>query len=201
MAYERFVVAGGESLRRFAIFTAIERTLGVDASKFRARARLAPRAGRRGLRARARRRNRTREIPAVSRRPAIRGGGAAPPMTAGLSLGFYRDLAVGCAPDGAEAFSEANRLMSGVSIGAPPDPLGPQGQIWGLPPFDPRALARDGFSGFGRLIAANMAYAGHPAHRPCAGVKAPVPRAGGRERRGGRLSRLPFRSAARAGEA
>jgi glycogen operon protein len=50
--------------------------------------------------------------------------------------------------------------MAGVSIGAPPDPLGPQGQIWGLPPFDPRALARDGFSGFGRLIAANMAYAG-----------------------------------------
>jgi glycogen operon protein len=50
--------------------------------------------------------------------------------------------------------------MPGVSIAAPPDPLGPQGQIWGLPPFDPRALARDGFSGFGRLIAANMAYAG-----------------------------------------
>lgn len=80
--------------------------------------------------------------------------------TAGLSLGFYRDLAVGCAPDGAEAWAEQDRLMTGVSIGAPPDPFAAAGQVWCLPAPDPLGLARDGYRGFGRLIAANMAHAG-----------------------------------------
>ncbi|MBS7545622.1 glycogen debranching protein GlgX [Ancylobacter oerskovii] len=79
---------------------------------------------------------------------------------AGLSLGFYRDLAVGTAPDGAEAWSEAGALMAGVTIGAPPDPLGPEGQNWNLPPLDPLAMARDGYRGYGRLLAANMRHAG-----------------------------------------
>ncbi|TSJ62686.1 glycogen debranching protein GlgX [Starkeya sp. 3C] len=79
---------------------------------------------------------------------------------AGLSLGLYRDLAVGTAPDGAEAWSEAAMLMPGVNIGAPPDPLGPEGQNWNLPPFDPLALQRDGYGRFGRLLAANMRHAG-----------------------------------------
>ncbi|MBB3771775.1 glycogen operon protein [Angulomicrobium tetraedrale] len=78
----------------------------------------------------------------------------------GLSLGFYRDLAVGTAPDGAEAWSEAGLLMSGVNIGAPPDPLGPEGQNWCLPPFDPLAWQREGYEGFARLVAANMRHAG-----------------------------------------
>ncbi|MBT9292451.1 glycogen debranching protein GlgX [Prosthecodimorpha staleyi] len=79
---------------------------------------------------------------------------------AGLALGFYRDLAVGCAPDGAEAWSEQDRLMTGVSIGAPPDPFSAAGQVWCLPAPDPLGLARDGYRGFGQLIAANMAHAG-----------------------------------------
>jgi len=159
MEYERFVVIGAESLHRFAIFTAIENKLGAGLSGF-GPALGAPHAP--GITAFAREHEeeiaRAKFLQFLADRQfaaAARAGHAA-----GLSLGFYRDLAVGCAPDGAEAFSEASRLMAGVSIGAPPDPLGPQGQIWGLPPFDPRALARDGFSGFGRLIAANMAYAG-----------------------------------------
>ncbi|QIB33016.1 glycogen debranching protein GlgX [Ancylobacter pratisalsi] len=79
---------------------------------------------------------------------------------AGLELGFYRDLAVGTAMDGAEAWSEAGMLMQGVTIGAPPDPLGPEGQNWNLPPFDPLALQRDGYQSFARLVAANMRHAG-----------------------------------------
>ncbi|GAB4068143.1 glycogen debranching protein GlgX [Ancylobacter sonchi] len=81
-------------------------------------------------------------------------------QAAGLSLGFYRDLAVGTAPDGAEAWSEAEALMAGVTIGAPPDPLGPEGQNWNLPPLDPLAMARDGYRSYGRLLAANMRHAG-----------------------------------------
>jgi glycogen operon protein len=78
----------------------------------------------------------------------------------GLSLGFYRDLAVGAAPDGAEAWSAQDTLMHGVSVGAPPDPFSAQGQIWCLPPPDPVAMRRDGFQAFNDLLTANMRHAG-----------------------------------------
>jgi glycogen operon protein len=87
-------------------------------------------------------------------------GAAARAQAAGLSLGFYRDLAVGTTPDGAEAWSEASLIMQGVSVGAPPDPLGPEGQNWNLPPFDPLAWQREGYEGFAQLVAANMRHAG-----------------------------------------
>ncbi len=79
---------------------------------------------------------------------------------AGLTLGFYRDLAVGCAPDGAEVWGAGSLLMRRVSVGAPPDPLGPQGQVWSLPPPNPLAQAAAGFAPFAELIRANMAHAG-----------------------------------------
>ncbi|WP_341264349.1 glycogen debranching protein GlgX [Methylocella tundrae] len=159
IAYERFVAGGGESLRRFAIFTAIERRIGGTLGQFGPEL-SAPHAP--GIASFAAEHEDEIERANFLQFLADRQFAAAAQagFEAGLSLGFYRDLAVGCAPDGAEAFSEASRLMQGVSIGAPPDPLGPKGQIWGLPPFDPRALARDGYASFGRLIAANMAYAG-----------------------------------------
>ena len=88
------------------------------------------------------------------------GAAAARVKEAGLALGFYRDLAVGTSLDGAEAWSEAAMLMHGVTVGAPPDPLGPEGQNWQLPPFDPLAWQRDGYAAFSRLVAANMRHAG-----------------------------------------
>ena len=78
----------------------------------------------------------------------------------GLELGIYRDLAVGSAPDGAEAWADQKRFASGVSIGAPPDPFATEGQVWHLPAPDPMALKRDGYQAFGRLMAANMRHAG-----------------------------------------
>jgi 4-alpha-glucanotransferase len=78
----------------------------------------------------------------------------------GLSLGFYRDLAVGAAPDGAEAWSAQDTLMHGVSVGAPPDPFSTNGQVWSLPPPDPVALRRDGYTAFNQLLVANMRHAG-----------------------------------------
>jgi glycogen operon protein len=71
--------------------------------------------------------------------------------------GLYRDLAVGAAPDGAEVATQPSLFLRGFSIGAPPDPLGPQGQVWGLPPPNPRA---DSFlDAFEVLVAANMRHA------------------------------------------
>ncbi|MBN8909759.1 MAG: 4-alpha-glucanotransferase [Rhodospirillales bacterium] len=85
---------------------------------------------------------------------------AAAARESGLSLGFYRDLAVGAAPDGAEAWSRQDALLTGVSVGAPPDPFSQEGQVWSLPPPDPLAMAAEGYAGFAALLAANMRHAG-----------------------------------------
>jgi glycogen operon protein len=79
---------------------------------------------------------------------------------AGLPIGVIRDLAVGGAPDGAEIWAQRDLYADGVSVGAPPDTLAPQGQVWGLPPPDPHAMRRTGFAGFARLLNANMRHAG-----------------------------------------
>ncbi|HUO53162.1 MAG TPA: glycogen debranching protein GlgX [Rhodoblastus sp.] len=85
---------------------------------------------------------------------------AARGKAAGLALGFYRDLAVGAAPDGAETWAESDLFLRSVSIGAPPDPFAEGGQVWGLPPPNPLAMARDGYRAFAALLRANMRHAG-----------------------------------------
>lgn len=77
----------------------------------------------------------------------------------GMAIGLYRDLAVGADRGGAECWSNPD-LFVNLSVGAPPDPLGPQGQDWGLPPINPLALAETGLAAFRELVAANMRYAG-----------------------------------------
>lgn len=78
---------------------------------------------------------------------------------AAAGAGLYRDLAVGTAPDGAEFWSGDTAFLPGLSIGAPPDPLGPLGQVWGVPPPDPLASEAEGHAGFAALIRANMRHA------------------------------------------
>ena len=51
-------------------------------------------------------------------------------------------------------------MAKGVWIGAPPDPIAPQGQVWGLPPYDPHRLAEDGYAVMSDLFARNMRHAG-----------------------------------------
>jgi len=75
-------------------------------------------------------------------------------------LGLCRDLAVGAAPDGAEAWSSQALLAEGAAIGAPPDAFAPQGQVWGLPPPDPHRWRAEGYRSFQALLAANMRHAG-----------------------------------------
>ncbi len=78
----------------------------------------------------------------------------------GLEIGLIRDLAVGSAPDGAEAWAQAALLAQGVSIGAPPDPFSAEGQVWSLPPPNPLAYASHGTEAFAALLAANLRHAG-----------------------------------------
>jgi glycogen operon protein len=85
---------------------------------------------------------------------------AAKARAAGLAHGLYRDLAIGAAADGAEAWSNVDALARGVSIGAPPDPFSPTGQVWDLPPAIPHRLTATAYAAFRELLAANMRHAG-----------------------------------------
>ncbi|NHA14470.1 4-alpha-glucanotransferase [Thioalkalivibrio sp. XN279] len=79
---------------------------------------------------------------------------------AGMRIGLYLDLAVGPDATGAEAGAGDQVLASKVSVGAPPDPLAPQGQDWGIPPFHPQRLREQGYAPFIRLLRANMPQGG-----------------------------------------
>ncbi|MEW5421080.1 glycogen debranching protein GlgX [Amorphus sp. 3PC139-8] len=79
---------------------------------------------------------------------------------AGVGIGLYRDLAVGCAPDGAEAWASQDVLAEGVSVGAPPDPLAADGQVWDTRPPIPHQMASLGYRPFSTLLSTNMRYAG-----------------------------------------
>jgi 4-alpha-glucanotransferase len=79
---------------------------------------------------------------------------------AGLSLGLYRDLAVGVDPNGAEAWADQKLIAPGASIGAPPDAFNRAGQNWGLAPVNPLILQRQGYTPFIASLRANMRHAG-----------------------------------------
>jgi 4-alpha-glucanotransferase len=73
---------------------------------------------------------------------------------------LYLDLAVGVDPDGADAWSNQSAVLSGFSIGAPPDEFNPAGQDWGLAPFNPHALPDSDFAAFRELLGSAMRHAG-----------------------------------------
>ncbi len=79
---------------------------------------------------------------------------------AGLELGIYRDLALGCAYEGGEVWAQPELYATAVSIGAPPDPFSRDGQVWNLPPFNPLVLAEAGYRPFVEIMRANMQHAG-----------------------------------------
>jgi glycogen operon protein len=150
-AFERFWATGGTALRRFATFTAIaESVCHTDLARWPAELRTPGSPG----------------IAAFMARHADAIGfheflqflcDAQLARAASCGAGLYRDLAVGAAPDGAEAWAEADTFLRGFSVGAPPDPLGPLGQVWGLPPPNPRAPSLPDF--FTGLVRANMRHA------------------------------------------
>lgn len=78
----------------------------------------------------------------------------------GMRIGLIRDLAVGGDGGGAEVTLNKGLFCERASIGAPPDPLAPQGQNWGLPPLDPLQLRHSGYSHFIELLRTNMAHCG-----------------------------------------
>jgi glycogen operon protein len=158
--FQRFIEQGGVELRRFATFQAIAETRP-DEIWHRWPV---------GLRS-----PDSRDVETFAQSHAARvrfhqylqfladrqfAGAAATAASSGLELGLFRDLAVGAAPDGAEAWARSEDLAKGAWIGAPPDPFATEGQNWHLPPPLPLRLAPSGFASFAALLAANMRHAG-----------------------------------------
>ncbi len=79
---------------------------------------------------------------------------------AGMAIGLISDLAVGTDSGGSHAWSRQEEMLIGLSIGAPPDLLGPQGQDWGLAAFSPRGLVQHGFAAFIEMLRAALRHAG-----------------------------------------
>lgn len=79
---------------------------------------------------------------------------------AGMDFGLYLDLAVGARPGGAEVWMNADTIAEGVTIGAPPDFLNPEGQSWNLAAHAPAKLSAARYAPFRAMLRKLMARAG-----------------------------------------
>jgi len=79
---------------------------------------------------------------------------------AGMVVGLISDLAVGIDGGGSDVWSRRDEVFTGLSIGAPPDPLQQAGQNWGLTTFSPLALKRSGFEAYLDMLRAALRHAG-----------------------------------------
>ena len=147
--------AATPNLERFATFCALQHVHGNDWRAWPAGYRHPGRPEVAGVRRPAPRGGR---LPRLAPVAARRAAGGRPAAAAG-QLGVVNDLAIGFAPDGFDAWSFQDELAAGMSVGAPPDPLGPHGQDWGLPAFVPDRLAAGGYGPFAQTIRAGMAHA------------------------------------------
>ena len=78
----------------------------------------------------------------------------------GMPIGVYQDLAIGTSRGGSDTWSYPDLFLAGAAVGAPPDPYAPDGQNWGLPPIDPRALRRQGYRYWIQLLRRAFEHAG-----------------------------------------
>jgi (1->4)-alpha-D-glucan 1-alpha-D-glucosylmutase len=77
-----------------------------------------------------------------------------------LSIGLYRDLAVSVDRGGAEVWTYQDCYAHGASVGAPPDDFNLLGQDWGIAPWIPSRLAEARYEPFIAILRANMRHAG-----------------------------------------
>jgi 4-alpha-glucanotransferase len=82
--------------------------------------------------------------------------------SAGSAVGsaLVTDLAIGADPGGADTWVWPSVFAEGVTVGAPPDGFSPDGQDWGLPPFDPWRLRAAGYDPFIQIVRAALSTGG-----------------------------------------
>lgn len=73
---------------------------------------------------------------------------------------LVQDLAVGVDPGGADAWRWQDLLAFDFTIGAPPDEFVPEGQRWGLPPWQPARLRDEGYRPLAALLRAGLGTGG-----------------------------------------
>jgi (1->4)-alpha-D-glucan 1-alpha-D-glucosylmutase len=78
----------------------------------------------------------------------------------GLAVGLYADLAVSIDRGGAEAWANQGLYAIAASVGAPPDDFNLKGQNWGLPPLVPERLRAAAYAPFIATLRANMKHPG-----------------------------------------
>jgi 4-alpha-glucanotransferase len=81
-------------------------------------------------------------------------------LAAGMAIGVIHDLAVGAHPGGADAWTHRDKIVGGMSVGAPPDGFNQLGQDWGQPPWNPRRLAAAHYGPLAGLFRAALRHAG-----------------------------------------
>ncbi|WP_310531002.1 4-alpha-glucanotransferase [Novosphingobium sp.] len=79
---------------------------------------------------------------------------------AGMSIGLIADLAVGVRPYGSDCWAMPGAMLSGLTIGAPPDPLGPLGQNWSITGFSPEGLRSSGYAPWIAMLRSALRSAG-----------------------------------------
>ena len=78
----------------------------------------------------------------------------------GMKVGLYLDVAVGVQSNGFDAWNEQGAISRLLGVGAPPDPLAPAGQDWGLAGYNATGLEQRGFEPFRQMLQASMRHAG-----------------------------------------
>jgi 4-alpha-glucanotransferase len=81
-------------------------------------------------------------------------------LDAGMDIGIVHDLAVGAFPGGFDSWAGQDTLVSGLTVGAPPDQFNQLGQDWALPAWHPRHLAEQGYRPLADLFGAVARHAG-----------------------------------------
>ena len=163
-AVAAFVAAGGEALRRHALFEALDAHFHAQSrahgwadwpSEYRHPA---------GSAVAIFARDHAREIDfhLFLQWLAERGLAAAQDAAtgAGMAIGLIADIALGVDRAGSDAWGARETLLGGVSLGAPPDAFNATGQEWGITGISPRALRTTGFAPFLDMIRAAMRHAG-----------------------------------------
>lgn len=79
---------------------------------------------------------------------------------AGMAIGLIADLAVGVHPGGSDSWAMRDAMLHGLTIGAPPDPLGPNGQNWSITGFSPAGLRDSGYQPWIAMLRSAMRSAG-----------------------------------------
>jgi len=78
---------------------------------------------------------------------------------ASKEIGLITDVPVGFAADGCDSWRWQDVLAPGMRVGAPPDYFFPDGQDWGMPPFDPWKLRKAHFEPFVETIRSTAKHA------------------------------------------